>query len=237
MQAELLQLKYALVAIRVEIELGQLARAVERDPGQPRLPAGPVCKWTCTRDGVPEIPSLDRLKWNLAALRFQLALWRFEKVRYKGGFDHSQRRVPAGDPRGGQWTSGEIGTVSRNVTEFSAQGRKSTGGHHFLPRAVYQRLELPAETRKVFDDATTGPLRVVHGWDEPHANYNAATNDLLDRFMKTNNIDPERMTPDQARSLLKEIQESHDPRIRNFNMRIRFREQLFRLRSGVRGNE
>jgi hypothetical protein len=106
-----------------------------------------------------------------------------------------------------------------------------------MPRGNYRHLPLSDEARKVFDDAKTGPLRIIHGWDEPHARYNEATKELMDRFLERNEIRPDQMTADQARSLVKEIHESKDPRIRNFNMRIRLREYLYRIRSRGRGNE
>jgi hypothetical protein len=54
-----------------------------------------------------------------------------------------------------------------------------------------------------------------------------------------NNVDPtgKGMTPDQARSLLKAIEESQDPRIRNYNHAMRLLRRLFRLRIGPRGTE
>ena len=41
------------------------------------------------------------------------------------------------------------------------------------------------------------------------------------KFMGERNIVPETMTPDQARDLLKEIRETDDPRIRDFNRSMR----------------
>lgn len=78
---------------------------------------------------------------------------------------------------------------------------------------------------------------VGNRWDAPHRVYNEAVKDLLDLFLSTNGIQEQQMTPDQARSFLKEVTESNDPRIRNFNMKIRFREFLYRLRTGIRRGE
>jgi hypothetical protein len=50
--------------------------------------------------------------------------------------------------------------------------------------------------------------------------------------MKERNITPETMTPDQARDLLKEIRESDEPRIRDYNRMIRMLRRVFRLRGG-----
>jgi hypothetical protein len=74
------------------------------------------------------------------------------------------------------------------------------GGHHHNPRAVYGKFDLPKETRRVFDKATTGPLH-------------------------------------HARSVLKAIAESDDPRIRVYRAMLQYMGRLYRLRTGVRGSE
>jgi len=51
--------------------------------------------------------NLLRLKWLVAATRFEMAMRRHDralKLAYKYGFNPDQPRVPAGDPDGGQWT-------------------------------------------------------------------------------------------------------------------------------------
>src|SRR4051794_7249564 len=97
-------------------------------------------------------------------------------------------------------------------------------------------MGLAPETKKVFDQSTTGELpkgRVPlndegmlrgHYWDGPNGNhraYNDAVAELSDKLMNERYITPERMTPDQARDLLKAIRESDDPRIRDYNRAIR----------------
>jgi hypothetical protein len=64
-------------------------------------------------------------------------------------------------------------------------------GHHEFPRALYKRI--PPETRKVFDRATTGQLYLGydnrrHEYDRFHREYNLATEELLKRFMREQNI-------------------------------------------------
>jgi hypothetical protein len=56
------------------------------------------------------MPSLDSLKSNVAALRFELVLCQFARRERKAGFDPNQPRVPAGQAEGGQWTDGGAGT-------------------------------------------------------------------------------------------------------------------------------
>ena len=166
---------------------------------------------------------------------------------YERKYRPDQPRVPDGSPEGGQWTRDETSRGSSKRTsraetiELSAASRKGSGGHHEMPRAVSNRLNLPDETRKVFDEATTGPVPTRgHRWDDAHRKYNEAVGELTKDFMKKNDIQPEQMTPDQARSLLKAIKESPNPTIRDYNMGIRMLQYMYRLpggRGGGRGNE
>jgi hypothetical protein len=112
-------------------------------------------------------------------------------------------------------------------------------GHHHNPRAIYGKLPLPDETRKVFDKATTGqlPLYRWHQNDALHRAYSRAIEELLDRYMQEHNIKPEQMTPDQARSVLKAIADSEEPRIRVYREMIKRMWMSYRLRSGARGSE
>jgi hypothetical protein len=119
-----------------------------------------------------------------------------------------------------------------NETEKSARDRAN--GHHYIPRAVYRNpeLNLPSKTQKVFEEeGKTGRLfdDRTNRYNADHRVYNTAVQDEFRRFLTENNIHPERMTPDQARSFLGEVLESKDPRIRNFNMRIQIRELIQRV--------
>jgi hypothetical protein len=99
LRQEFTRLRYALTEVRCEHALRQLARATGRVPP-------PTRQWPRARNGVLEIPSLRSLKSSVAALRFQLALWRAVLGERKGGYDPNQPRVPRGEPGGGQWTDG-----------------------------------------------------------------------------------------------------------------------------------
>jgi hypothetical protein len=113
-------------------------------------------------------------------------------------------------------------------------------GHHHVPRAVFLRkFAFPEETRKVFDKATTEQLP-FHGWhkyDELHRLYSDAVEDLINRFIREQNIKAEQMTPDHARTVLKLVAESEDPRIRTYRAMLQHMRRLYRLRGGVRGSE
>jgi hypothetical protein len=116
-------------------------------------------------------------------------------------------------------------------------------GHHNLPQSQYR--EMPPETRKVFDEATSGKLFVGridgrrHEYDGIHRQYNDATRDLLELYMEGWGIaeHPELMTPDHARAILKAIAESQDPRILVYRNFIRLMRTLPHLRAGGRGME
>jgi hypothetical protein len=61
-------------------------------------------------------------------------------------------------------------------------------------------------------------------WDGPkgaHRSYCVAVAALMMKFMAERKIVPETMTPNQARDVLKQIRESDDPRIRDFNRTMR----------------
>jgi hypothetical protein len=92
---------------------------------------------------------------------------------------------------------------------------------------------------RIFDQETLGHLYIKgYGNDKAHREYSKATEEFMDQFMKENNIKPEEMTPDQARSMLKAIRESQDPRIRNYRQFIQRLQLLYQLRTGGgRGNE
>ena len=88
----------------------------------------------------------------------------------------------------------------------------------------------------MFDEAKTGRLRATpsHGWDREHVIYNKAVAEHFERFVGSNNIQVERMTPDQARQFVNEISNSSDARIRDFNFRILMREWQYYVRRGPR---
>jgi hypothetical protein len=145
----------------------------------------------------------------------------------------------------------QVGSDGKLVTNADGSPYYAPGGHHDMPQGVFGKWNLDPETRQVFNRSTTGKVPEMllrtspdgvpsgHFWDGPngaHGQYNAAVEELSTRFLEENKITPEQMTPNQARELLKQIRESDDPRIRDFNNAIRTLRRLYRLRPG-RGNE
>jgi hypothetical protein len=204
---------------------------------------------------------LQQLRSEVAVLEAEFKFRRFlRNLKYSP----DQPRVPAGNPDGGQWTADEQSTDEESepdtiqlaqskdaITDADGNPYYQPGGHHEMAKGVYDKWNLQPETRQVFDQATTGRLPPMilrnssdgvpmgNFWNGPngaHGIYNEAVGELGDQFLEQNGIKPEEMTPDQARDLLKEIRESQDPRIRDFNSAIRLLRRLFPLRGG-RGNE
>jgi hypothetical protein len=140
----------------------------------------------------------------------------------------TEPRVPAGNPDGGQWT---------RVAGLGGPGRPR--GHHYVPRSMYRNESLQPETRKVFENATTGQLLDERNnlYDKEHRQYNDAVLQAFQEFKRQNGVRSEEVTPDQAREFLKLIQESRDPLIRNLNMRMLLREIMKRIPKFPRGME
>jgi len=170
-------------------------------------------------------------------------------------YDPNQPRVPAGHSDGGQWTSegASEGRVNDPRTLSDAipdndwiLGADYAGvGHHFFPKAKWRNLPLPAETRKVFDRAVSGPLAtkvwsernkqwLQHTYDEAHREYSDAVVELFRSYTRRHHIRSRRMTPAQAEKFIEAIHNSSDPRIRRYNAMIKILRQIYR---GGRGND
>ena len=141
---------------------------------------------------------------------------------------------------GAQYAQIKLTPATGTVYDKDGHQYYQGGGHHEVPRGVYEKWNLRSETEKVFKDATTGPIppwegrttpdgiRIGNRWTEAHREYNKAIKELSEDFFKRHNIRPQDMTPDQARTLSKEIRETPDPRIRVFNDMMRLLRRLFR---------
>jgi hypothetical protein len=177
--------------------------------------------------------ALNRLRYAVAA---DEVLRRLEVLSEacKANFDPSQPRVPAGNPDGGRWTSTGRGSGG-GAADRAPRTRMPRRGHHYVPREIFRKLPIPAEARRILDGIRTGPLNSGwHRWSEEHKIYNRAVAEHMRDFLRSNNIRAEEMTPEQARSFAKKIQESRDPRIRNYNLNILRREILYYFRHGPR---
>ncbi|RKE72568.1 hypothetical protein [Pseudorhodoplanes sinuspersici] len=163
----------------------------------------------------------------------------------KAGFDPEQPR-----DEWGRWT--ETGAEEDEVAdsfeeslsfdlldEFSDARRSRADGHHYVPRQIFKDEGLSEEARKVFRDAKTGRLYNprLNLFDEEHRAYNDVVASRFEEFLARHSVKKSKMTTAQAQSFLDEVLSSRDPRIRDFNRRMRFRELFYRVRYGIRGNE
>jgi len=143
-----------------------------------------------------------------------------------------QPRVPSGSPEGGEWTK-----TAGDLTGLPFP--EEEGGHHFVNRGLFNNLPLPAETRKVFQSATTGPLQdeFSNRYDGMHRAYNRTIEELFQKYVKDNSIVVESMTPAQARAFLQEVLGSSESSVRNFNMRVYMREIMQMLKRRLPNRE
>ncbi|HWA97517.1 MAG TPA: hypothetical protein VG713_03470 [Pirellulales bacterium] len=133
---------------------------------------------------------------------------------YEAGWDPAKHpRVPAGQPGGGQWTSGggtssgspsqrgdqNDGEIQAKTAEFSpSQGgvahltASSPGGHHWVPRLVIKNLShrMTEGAKKIFSLGTEGIEHYFHGNDPwngvKHNQYSTAVQELLDDWITQN---------------------------------------------------
>jgi hypothetical protein len=145
--------------------------------------------------------SLAQLQCAVADLKYEFA-WR--RLCRKYGYNPDQPRRPRGDPEGpGEWVR-VASSDGAMVTKLAAMRR---GGHHYVARQVYKSRRLPEDTRKVFEEATTGKLedKRTNVFNSSHRAYNKAVNEQFDQYLTRSKISEEQMTPDHARQFLKEI--------------------------------
>lgn len=127
-------------------------------------------------------------------------------------------------------------TDTRQPEEWGRVTASNKGkGHHFIPEAVVNKLNISDEARRIFERARTGPLNdpTANRFDHAHRQYNKAVHDELKGYLDKNNIDAQKMTETQAKDFIKQLHRSRDERIKSFNSRAIWRHiRLLLLRSG-----
>ncbi len=178
-----------------------------------------------------------RTKVALANWRLSQVLAAFRQPLSQHAYNPSQPRVPAGNPDGGQWTgaSGEGGSLSgANEVGGAAEPERievAADGHHFVPQAFVDSQNFTPETRRIFQDAKTGPLRAgPHYFDHAHRAYSVAVEQHYKAFLAERGWRSHDLTPGQARQVVDSILSSSDPRIRGFNLNLYRREWLYWIR-------
>jgi hypothetical protein len=172
------------------------------------------------------------------------------KSSTRHGFDPGQPRVPAGNEHGGEWTETQddarILSDATTDDDWTPGAQYAGAGHHWFPRKFWSQI--PPETRKVFDRATSGhiPLGLRdklegktkrHEYDEFHRQYNLAVEDLMENFVRDHGIEWENLTPQHAFEILDLVANSQDVRIKYYREFIRALRRFYRLRTGGRGTE
>ncbi len=165
------------------------------------------------------------------------------EFRWNDAMSRVQRIDPNWKPRPGieSTVEGLIRNLERETQEaedriaesFRPNVPSPRGGHHWVPRAVFREFGLPPETMEVFEKSASGTLEnnIVNRWGPPHAEYNKAVEEALEGFLARNAIAARQMTPEHARRFLEIVLKSHDPRIRDFNLKV-MEQRLRYLSSG-----
>lgn len=157
----------------------------------------------------------------------------------KYGYNPDEPRVPKHQAGGGEWTSDSSQLAQANGGALFGLPRRR--GHHWVPKALYEDklLNLRDETKKIFADATSGPLfdGRANQWSAEHAAYNDAVRELFINFLNTNRITADQMTPDQAKEFVQQVWDSKNPAIYKLKVKIIYEAARYFLIRGPRGEE
>lgn len=165
-----------------------------------------------------------------------------------GDLNGTQGGLPPEDdlhPPDGQPALVQLAQAGGTLTDAYGYPYYNPGGHHEVPEALLREWKAEGarpETLAVLNRGTTDTVPELslrtnpsgestrHVWNGAlgrHGQYSEAVQTLSDQFLRKNNITVSEMTPDHARALLKEIRESNESRIRNYNAAIRTMRNLF----------
>jgi hypothetical protein len=136
---------------------------------------------------------------------------------------------PAGTPggRGGKFRpkdseGGEAAGNSASVEDERVRYQKYGEGHHWVGWDVYKNFNLKPETRKVFEDATSGALAdpSVNFFNREHRIYDRAVEKALRDYLAEHKMTDDQMEPQQAEEFYRKIRGSNDPIIGGLNRKI-----------------
>jgi RHS repeat-associated protein len=108
---------------------------------------------------------------------------------------------------------------------FNAMGARVLRGtgHHIVRNATARDLSFSKEALVVLDGPENRIPVQGHNAARPctgcpsHAEYNKAERKFVEKYLKDNKIDPQKMTKDQASKLVQAVKSANDPVIRQFN--------------------
>jgi hypothetical protein len=116
-------------------------------------------------------------------------------------------------------------------------------GHHWVPKKLWKRKEMPPEAKKVFDRDTSGriPLGVrdsiegktrYHQWDEEHRRYSDGVEKLMDDFLAALGKARKNLTPQEAGKISDMVASSQVADINEYREFIEKLSRLYLLRTG-----
>jgi hypothetical protein len=108
--------------------------------------------------------------------------------------------------------------------------KPAEGGHHWVPKAVWDLPNLSPEARRVFNNYTSGRYGEPHYFDGPHREYNQGVQELWDK----NKYNPAKMTEKDAWDFIDQVMRSRDPRIKTFRDMILDKRVKYERSSGAR---
>jgi len=161
----------------------------------------------------------------------------------KNAYNPAEPRVPKHSTGGGEWTDSAANDDPNRAADAPKDRppirlQRYGRGHHWVGWDVYSKFNLRPEKRRVFEEATSGPLAdpSVNYFSRDHRIYGRAVEGALRDYLKKNNITDDEMTPEQAEEFYLKIRWSNDRVIGGFNRKI-IRERLryigrFYLRGG-----
>lgn len=199
-------------------------------------------RWRWLGEPFGASPAEEQPTAGLPALQQSL---RFPGQQYESFGGRHYNHFRDYDPTTGRYTQSDpIGLEGGINTYAYVEGNplsyidpEGLEGHHLVPQSIWRNEPLRPETATVFDRATTGPIPGGHNFGDGHSAYNKAVKEMWDKA-KAGGMNCPTMTPSQAEDFVRQVRQSQDPRIRDFNYRI-YRKIIngaFR-RVPIRGNE
>jgi hypothetical protein len=116
---------------------------------------------------------LEEIVDDVCKLRREWSLLVRSALR-KYGYNPEEPRIPEYHTGGGEWTRVAGSDNPNNASDTPPFPRQPyADGHHWVPRTVFQKRNLSAETEAVFEKSTSGPLadRTVNFNNIEHRQY------------------------------------------------------------------